>query len=78
MAANRNLKRSDGDTKNTCDSVCGKSSPVKILMKVDLSERAMFFRDGGQKAQKQSIFAVKCGIKHNEGLGWSILRENTI
>ena len=39
--------------RNTYGLRYGESSPVEIIMKIDVAERAMFFfRDGGQNGHK--------------------------
>ena len=45
----------------------GESSPVEILMKINITEHAMFFRDGGQMVKNCLSFALKCESKHSNG-----------
>ena len=46
------FEQSHSDTENTCGPRYGESSPIEILMKVDISNRVISFREGGQKSQK--------------------------
>ena len=62
------LLRSHGDAENTCGPKHGESSPVEILTKIGLSERAMFFVGIVVKTVENGLsLAAKRGSKYNDG-----------